>query len=1055
MRPCRFFAVFLLFFTGVTRLVLSGQTVANYTFTPYTGIYTQLQGTAGSVSPSLSGGSLDDGWFNSVPIGFSFTYEGVSYTTLSASTNGWFTFGSTLSSSAYVNNLSTGTPRPVVAPLWDDLAMGATGDFTYYTTGVTPNRVFTVEWLNMKWNYATTTPSVSFQVKLFESNRRIEFVYRQEAGTPATTSASIGLAGVTSGVFLSLNGTGTSPAASSGTETTTLSTSPSTGRTYRFDSYKIRPVITGVTPLASPLGTTVSISGSGFEPNTAGNTVYFGATKATVLTSGTTAMTVTLPSGALYKPVSETNSDHLTGWYTKPYDVTFPCQGYSAGNMIIQGSPVNFTAGNAPSDVAIGDIDRDGKPDLVVTNQSSNTVSVYRNISTMGSMSTSSFAPKVDFTTGNSPCSVAVSDLDGDGKLDVIVSNNGSSTVSVLRNTSTTGVINSASLAAKVDFATTSAPKGLDIADMDQDGKPDILVVCNVSPYKLDIFRNVSTSGSITTASFSAAVSFATSTGPVDVSTGDIDGDGIPDVVCTDFGASRIEIWRNTSVAGTFSFGVASTQFTLSQPVAAKVSDLDGDGKADIAIANQGDWHMSVYQNFSTTGSFSFSARHDYYATNGQNDLNIDDINGDGKPEIIITGQSNTGIGVYTNNTTVGSIGTASFGSCYYYYVASGTLVSTASGDLNDDGKSDIIATDASTNDFAIFPNQWSQFINVEPNTCTGSTSYCYDGTWKVYFHPVYQNRALFAVEEKGTSLGLTVDEYKNASPGTYNGMRFLARHFRITPTVQPPVPVRIRLFYLPAELTALEAVDPTVTSPSSLSVTQYDGPTEDATYNPTDATSLTWIPQTSITTGTAYGGNYLEFTVSNFSEFWIHGGGGVLPIELLDFNATPVDNTSVKLTWSTASETNNDFFTVEKTRDGTNFETVTTVDGAGNSTQTLHYETVDEHPYDGLSYYRLKQTDFNGHATYSGVVPVEFDNGGALFNMYPNPSDGTVHFTFPGDPEEEVTLRVFDLSGREVSTKTAAASSLMSDVEIFEPGIYIVRIEKGGKQFCRRLVVN
>ncbi len=100
----------------------------------------------------------------------------------------------------------------------------------------------------------------------------------------------------------------------------------------------------------------------------------------------------------------------------------------------------------------IGDIDGDGKPDLVVANFTSNTVSVFRNTSTSGSITTGSFAAKVDFTTGTNPVSIAIGDIDGDGKPDLVVTNNGSNSVSVFRNTSTSGSITTGSFAARVDF---------------------------------------------------------------------------------------------------------------------------------------------------------------------------------------------------------------------------------------------------------------------------------------------------------------------------------------------------------------------------------------------------------------------------------------------------------------------------------------------------------------------------------------------------------------------------------------------------------------------------
>src|SRR5262249_41835784 len=128
------------------------------------------------------------------------------------------------------------------------------------------------------------------------------------------------------------------------------------------------------------------------------------------------------------------------------------------GNVSFGGEKT-FTVGSAPTETAVSDLDGDGKPELVVTNYgegSGTTVSVLRNTSTVGNVS---LAAQQTFTVGIGPLGVAIGDLDGDGKSDVVVTNNGSlsgdgTTVSVLRNTSTVGNV---SLAAKIDFGVGTA----------------------------------------------------------------------------------------------------------------------------------------------------------------------------------------------------------------------------------------------------------------------------------------------------------------------------------------------------------------------------------------------------------------------------------------------------------------------------------------------------------------------------------------------------------------------------------------------------------------------
>ncbi len=112
------------------------------------------------------------------------------------------------------------------------------------------------------------------------------------------------------------------------------------------------------------------------------------------------------------------------------------------------------------------------------------------------------------------------------------------------------------------------------------------------------------------------------------------------------------------------------------------------------------------------------------------------------------------------------------------------------------------------------------------------------------------------------------------------------------------------------------------------------------------------------------------------------------LPIELIEFTANyRATEKDVLIKWVTSSEVNNDYFTVEKSIDAQNFEELTIVQGAGNSNQVLNYSTLDEKPYNGISYYRLKQTDFNGQFKYSNIVSVNINHGEPIVRVYPNPT--------------------------------------------------------------------
>jgi hypothetical protein len=194
-------------------------------------------------------------------------------------------------------------------------------------------------------------------------------------------------------------------------------------------------------------------------------------------------------------------------------------------------------------------------------------------------------------------------------------------------------------------------------------------------------------------------------------------------------------------------------------------------------------------------------------------------------------------------------------------------------------------------------------------------------------------------------------------------------------------------------------------------------------------------------TTGTIASGTIVTSApVTNFSPFTLasYTSNNPLPVELLSFDAK-LNNDQVDLKWITLSESDNDYFDIEKSRDGQNWAYLMTVDGAGNSVATINYSAVDEKPYTGVNYYRLKQVDFNGEYEYSSVakVNVPFNNIGNLV-LYPNPTNDVLYIE--GDQNELEQIKVLSITGQQIETIITISSGVaIIDLTSFADGIYFV----------------
>ncbi|MBL0043182.1 MAG: hypothetical protein IPP33_01830 [Flavobacteriales bacterium] len=183
------------------------------------------------------------------------------------------------------------------------------------------------------------------------------------------------------------------------------------------------------------------------------------------------------------------------------------------------------------------------------------------------------------------------------------------------------------------------------------------------------------------------------------------------------------------------------------------------------------------------------------------------------------------------------------------------------------------------------------------------------------------------------------------------------------------------------------------------------------------------------------------------------------LPIELVSFTASPVDGTTVRLKWVTASEQGNDYFTVERSADTYEWIDAATLDGVGNSTELTDYTMDDRDLTQGTLYYRLRQTDLDGTSTVSDIVVVDLSGKGDQKPLvYPNPGSGPYTLNFSEPLSGRVDLQLIDPAGRKValfSEAMAGTSTLEFDPLGIIPGLYQLRVCIGGKVSVNSLVIT
>jgi photosystem II stability/assembly factor-like uncharacterized protein len=409
-------------------------------------------------------------------------------------------------------------------------------------------------------------------------------------------------------------------------------------------------------PLSGPEGMTVTISGNNFSPTATANTVYFGQSKATVVAASPTSLTVKVPTGATYSPVSVTTNG-LTAVSSRSFLPTFPGGGSITPQSFGPDQDYAFNLQYSGAGEVVGDIDGDGKPDIVQAGGSFDIgysgINIARNTGSPGNIS---FDLRAGYLPAYGITQVALVDVDGDGQLELLGLSN--DTIFVFANQSTPGNIVFGP-PAKIIISTGAS--AFAVGDIDGDGRPDLVVSSGL--YYPDLYTvallNTSSPGSVSFGS-PIATSFPTF-GAGWLVFADLNGDGKQDIVVSYAPNDSLAVYTNNSTVGNIAL-THSLSLAATEPTYIVVRDVDGDGRPDILTVPNGGSPSTSISIFLNTGggSISFAPRVDLPVETIPAEISIADMDGDGKADVVVTSDLDTMVRVIKNESTAGNLAFAS-----------------------------------------------------------------------------------------------------------------------------------------------------------------------------------------------------------------------------------------------------------------------------------------------------------------------------------------------------------------------------------------------------------
>jgi len=450
-------------------------------------------------------------------------------------------------------------------------------------------------------------------------------------------------------------------------------------------------------PAAIPVSVGSPVGGSTYTASS--NRPWLTANPTSNATGGVTSVTLSAnPASLATGTYSGTVRFTAPGFFGAATAATFNVANPSATLTPAMGSP--FPAGSGPYSVAVGDFNRDGKPDLAIADQGGGVTVLLGNGA--GRFTAASGSP---FAAGSNLVSVAVGDFNGDGNPDLAVADYSGGVTVLLGNGS--GGFKTPGTA----FAAGTNPEAMVVADFNGDGKLD-LAVAGLGGGVTVLLGNGS-------GGFGTGRSFASGAGTVfSMAVGDFNGDGKPDLAVAGYYANVVGVLLGDGSGGFITQvplegPLVSYYRTGRAPVFVAVADLNGDGKQDIVTANNDDYTVTVLLG-DGSGGFAAAPGSPFAAGFDPNSVAVGDFNGDGTPDLAIAGD-------LTVTVLLGD-GSGGFGTPGTSFAEEGSPFATAVGDFNGDGRPDLAITNLAGNSVTVLLG--AAIINASSvlSTTVGST---------------------------------------------------------------------------------------------------------------------------------------------------------------------------------------------------------------------------------------------------------------------------------------------------------------------------------------------